>query len=72
MRNFEMDFDFNFGEGIRCRRTADFRFDEHENLVHGTAILESKPIPERKSVRVHIKRIQTEKHTKALPLSSLL
>ncbi len=71
MRNFESDFDFDFGEGIRCEGTADFRYDEHPALVHGTVLLEIMPIPERKSVQVHIKRIRTEKHSKALPLSSL-
>ena len=57
MRTFETDFNFEFEEGVRCRRTVQFRIDECPSLSIGTVALMSSPGREARII-AHQERIQ--------------
>lgn len=58
MRDFEMDFDFDFEVGVNCRGTRNFRGDDiYPTLVMGGAQVFTFEREER--VKAHCKRIQS-------------
>ena len=57
MRSFEMDFDFDFEEGVGCRRTKGFRGgDDYLALVIGGKQVFT--LEREARVQAHCKRIQ--------------
>jgi len=59
MRDFETDFDFDFGEGLGCSRMRSFRGGDvyHPLTIGGEQVF----TPEREArVQAHQKRIQSE------------
>ena len=66
MRDFEMDFDFKFEEGVGCKRARDFRGGDDCFALSGMSksrIVDIEQIftPEREMrVKAHCKRIQAE------------
>lgn len=59
MRDFETDFNFEFEEGIRCRRTVQFRIDKCPSLSIGTIALKSSSGREAR-IQAHRKRVQAD------------
>jgi len=59
MRDFETDFDFNFGEGLGCNRMRSFRGGDvyHSLTIGGEQVF----TPEREvRIQAHCKRVQRE------------
>ena len=75
MRSFEMDFDFDFEEGVGCRRTKGFRGGDdchtlsgmHKSRIYSVEIEYSQErifTSERETrVQAHCKRVQAELKT---------
>jgi len=71
MRDFEKDFDFDFEEGVKCRRTRDLRNGDDCHTLSGMqesriAGVEQVFTPEREArIKAHCKRIQKELNNEA-------